>query len=50
MLKKLFVKMVKYLEYSRMVQVLNSLNDKQLKDIGILRADIPEVAKKATQY
>lgn len=50
MFKKFIKDMANRMAYARMVQVLSSMDDKQLKDIGIVRGDIPAVARQSLEY
>jgi uncharacterized protein YjiS (DUF1127 family) len=47
MIKKLFWAVIRHIEYGRMIQVLSSMSDRQLKDIGVPRSQIMEVAKRS---
>ena len=40
-------RLVKSAQYARFKEVLNAMTDRQLEDIGLQRADIPEFAKQA---
>jgi uncharacterized protein YjiS (DUF1127 family) len=47
-MKNIFKRIVQRMSYARMVKVLSDMNDKQLDDIGVVRWQIPEVARKIT--
>jgi uncharacterized protein YjiS (DUF1127 family) len=47
MIKKIFSNIMKRIVYVRMLQVFNSMDDRQLKDIGLSRSQIMEAARRS---